>query len=270
MGFFIIIDRKIIHIFQGESIMDAVLGLSGILFIVAAVVCIIVFGIILIVKASKNKPKKGMVIALGSSAGGLVLGIILFSIGLSITPASSADNYSSDSSVSADVTDSSSHPDSTSTDSSIASSSSSQPAEINRANHNVNWSLNKSGTVFSIDQIYIEKKHLDSADGSGSGYDGAVVVHMTIKNGSGKDITTYPTQGTILTSTGQQADADTFNGDAFDGDIMSGATNDGNILFPIKKLSDPNSVKSVRIQWQLWPDKNDPTNASDLNARISF
>lgn len=256
--------------------MDAVLGILGILLIIAAVICIIVFGIILIVKAAKKRPKKSMFIALGSSAAGLILGIILINVGYNMSINAGADpNLSTTDSSTAPTTadtgsSSSSNYNPSDSSSGTNSSASGSSDSSNTVNHNVNWSVDMNGVKFSIDQVYIVKKHLDSADGSGTGYDGAIVVHMTIDNKSSKDITTFPSQGTILTSTGQQADADTADGDSFDGDIMSGGTQNGKILFPIKSLSDPNSIKNVRIHWQLWPDKNDTTNASDVDARISF
>lgn len=82
--------------------MGMVIGVPGFLIMLAAFICTIVFGIILIVKAATKKPKKAMVIATSISGGAFILGIILFVAGIATTYhdiSSYASSASSDSSI---------------------------------------------------------------------------------------------------------------------------------------------------------------------------
>lgn len=61
--------------------MDAVVGLSGVFLLVVSVICLIVFGIILIVRAAKKRPKKAMAIATLASGSALIIGFLLLIAG---------------------------------------------------------------------------------------------------------------------------------------------------------------------------------------------
>lgn len=72
--------------------MGMAIGIPGLLLMLAGIICVIVFGIILIINVSKKKPAKTMTIATSVSGGVFILGIILFSVGIATTP--SDDNSS--------------------------------------------------------------------------------------------------------------------------------------------------------------------------------
>ena len=130
-------------------------------------------------------------------------------------------------------------------------------------NHKVEWSVSKDNVKFSIDQVSIVKQDLESGD------QGMIGVHFIIDNKSNKDISTYPSQGTLLTNTREQIDA-SVHSENFDGDIMSGAKTDGFVLFPVQKLSKPEDINSVRVKWDFWPDKNTSEGLKELDAQLSF
>ncbi|MGM0969938.1 MAG: hypothetical protein ACQEWR_15360 [Bacillota bacterium] len=129
--------------------------------------------------------------------------------------------------------------------------------------HTVDWSMIKDNVEFRIDQVSIVKQDLESDD------QGMIGVHFIIDNKSNKDISTYPTQGTLLTNTREQIKA-SVNSENFDGDIMSGAKTDGFVLFPVKKLSKLEDINSVRVKWNFWPDKNTSEGLKELDAQLSF
>ncbi|MCY9671790.1 hypothetical protein M5W63_04565 [Bacillus pumilus] len=129
--------------------------------------------------------------------------------------------------------------------------------------HTVDWSMIKNNVEFRIDQVSIVKQDLESDD------QGIIGVHFIIDNKSNKDISTYPTQGTLLTNTREQIKA-SVNSENFDGDIMSGAKTDGFVLFPVKKLSKLEDINSVRVKWNFWPDKNTSEGLKELDAQLSF
>ncbi|HZG71582.1 MAG TPA: hypothetical protein VEY51_08580, partial [Chondromyces sp.] len=129
--------------------------------------------------------------------------------------------------------------------------------------HKVDWSINENNVKFSIDQVSVVKQDLDS------GEQGMIGVHIIIDNKSNKDISTYPTQGTLLTNTREQIKS-SVHSESFDGDIMSGAKKDGFVLFPVKKLNKPQDINSVRVKWDFWPDKNTSEGLKELDAQLSF
>ncbi|AWG38183.1 MULTISPECIES: hypothetical protein [Bacillus] len=139
-----------------------------------------------------------------------------------------------------------------------------QSEDESAAHHNVNWSERVQGTTFKIDQVSIVKEALDS------GAEGAIAVHFVIDNGSKKDISTFPNQGTLLTNTKEQIDASLSLSEDIGGEIMSGAKKEGYVLYPIKKLKDPNEIKSVRIKWDFWPDKDVTTNVKDFDINLTW
>ena len=130
--------------------------------------------------------------------------------------------------------------------------------------HELNWSEKKNDTTFKIDRVGIVKNEMES------GAEGAIAVHFVIDNRSKKDISTFPNQGTLLTNTKEQIDASLSLSEDIGGEIMSGAKKEGYVLYPIKKLNDPNDIKSIRVKWDFWPDKDVTTNAQDFDINLTW
>ncbi|AFJ62830.1 hypothetical protein MUS_2924 [Bacillus velezensis YAU B9601-Y2] len=130
--------------------------------------------------------------------------------------------------------------------------------------HKLNWSEKKNDTTFKIDRVGIVKNEMES------GAEGAIAVHFVIDNRSKKDISTFPNQGTLLTNTKEQIDASLSLSEDIGGEIMSGAKKEGYVLYPIKKLNDPNDIKSIRVKWDFWPDKDVTTNAQDFDINLTW
>ncbi|RRK10245.1 DUF805 domain-containing protein [Lactiplantibacillus garii] len=120
---------------------------------------------------------------------------------------------------------------------------------------------------FKIDNVTIYK-----TDGSYKGnsskakpINGIVKVHMSIK--AGHDISTFPDQGTLNTSNGQQVEADLSSSDSLGGDLNTGATKDGNIYFFLPKLDKVSDLTSLRLKWDAHYDTN---NYEDDNSHKTF
>lgn len=73
-----------------------------------------------------------------------------------------------------------------------------------------------------------------------------VVVKMKIKNNNEFAINTYPNQGTIITNTGEQKDADLFASESFAGEIFEGVESEGHILFNLDKTT-PEELESFKL-----------------------
>lgn len=106
-------------------------------------------------------------------------------------------------------------------------------------------------------------------DSSKTKAQGFIIVHMVIT--ANRDITAYPDQGTVSTSDGQQMDAvlsdvEGYKGN-FAGDIAKGVTKQGDIMFPIEKLSDVNDIKTLRLKFD---GSYDTDNYEDENANHDY
>lgn len=93
---------------------------------------------------------------------------------------------------------------------------------------------------------------------------GIIMVHFKVT--PTRDIDFYPTQGTLVTN-GQQVDADSGNSDDFDGEISKGATQTGNVVFILKKMTDVDSVKNIRLKWDA---DYDTDNYDDDNSSKTY
>lgn len=93
---------------------------------------------------------------------------------------------------------------------------------------------------------------------------GIIMVHFKVT--PTRDIDFYPTQGTLVTN-GQQVDADSGNSDDFDGEISKGATQTGNVVFILKKMTDVNTIKSIRLKWDA---DYDTDNYDDDNSSKTY
>ncbi|RDY22842.1 hypothetical protein CHF27_011005 [Romboutsia maritimum] len=89
-----------------------------------------------------------------------------------------------------------------------------------------------------------------------------VVVKFEIKNNNDFKICTYPTQGTIITNTGEQKEADLIASESFDGDIHEKVTREGHVLFNLDKTK-VDDLTSFKIAWNTSHDNGTADNYDD-------
>lgn len=132
--------------------------------------------------------------------------------------------------------------------------------------------LSWGGTDVKIDQVKVLKiRPITSEDENDRIYRGMVVVHFNIS--PSQDITMYPTQGVLVTSDGQQVNADSYSSDTFDGDIAKDVTKAGNVVFFLTAMDDPKAIKSIRLKWDAHYDGvsfNDTTNFHDYDVTLKL
>lgn len=134
------------------------------------------------------------------------------------------------------------------------------------ATYPVQWSDNSwAGTQVKVDKARVIQVKPFKDSGNGKTYQGIVLMHFSIT--AARDISIYPSQGTLVTSDGQQADADTYNGDDFDGDIAKGVTKDGYVLWELEKMTDPKAIKTLRVKFHANYETDD---MDDDNAYKDF
>ncbi|MFT9039507.1 hypothetical protein [Schleiferilactobacillus harbinensis] len=127
---------------------------------------------------------------------------------------------------------------------------------LTSATYPVQWSdVSWVGTQVKVDKALLIKVPPFKDDGDGKTYQGIVVMHFKIT--AARDINIYPTQGTLVTSDGQQAEADSYDSDDFDGAIAKGVTKDGYVAWELPKMDDPKAIKTLRVKFDANYDTDD-------------
>lgn len=136
-----------------------------------------------------------------------------------------------------------------------------------KQDYTTNFSDNSwSGVNLSIDKVSVVKT-TDIVDYSDDTYTGFVAVHFNVETPQ-QDVSIYPTQAKIVTDYGEQVDdGGVFNFDTWDGDLMKGTKEDGWGIYPLSKLTDANSIKTLRLTID---SSYDTDNYDDDNAYHTY
>lgn len=98
-----------------------------------------------------------------------------------------------------------------------------------------------SVTVYKLAKAY----KYDSANDGNFDVNGFVQINMSVL--PTRDISIYPTQGTLVLDNGEQHEAD--SDESWDGDIAASATKTGNITVPVSSLDSSSSIGSLRFKF---------------------
>lgn len=106
--------------------------------------------------------------------------------------------------------------------------------------------------TININKVSIYKiKPFDFDHDSGKKSGGMIIINASVK--ANRDIQSYPDQGTIITSTGEQQEAILYDmkGVTTDwgGDIGNGVTKKGDIMAPIKKINNVSDIQNIRLKF---------------------
>ncbi|MFC6323999.1 hypothetical protein [Companilactobacillus baiquanensis] len=113
-----------------------------------------------------------------------------------------------------------------------------------------------AGTKVNIDRVKVAKiKPFKDKEEDNHVYKGIILVHFNVE--ASRDINFYPSQGTLVTSDGQQVDANMYSSDDFDGDIAKNAKKSGNVLYTLTTLNNPKDIKNIRLKWDANYDTDD-------------
>lgn len=121
-----------------------------------------------------------------------------------------------------------------------------------------------SVTIYKLAKTY-QRVGLDGKEGNC-----LVIINMTVK--ANKDISFYPTQGSVSTNAGQQADAMIGNDD-FDGDIDSGISKTGDVAVVYSNVNKISSIKKLRFKFDAYAqddndDSDNSSNSYDLDINL--
>lgn len=167
----------------------------------------------------------------------------------------------------------------TQTEKGTKSSSNKDTLDINYDNHKIldqkSYDVSFNDNSWQPANIKVSKVSIfklnpyTSDDDSNTKSEGYIIIHMSVA--ANRDITTYPDQGTLVTNDGQQVDAvlDTVKGykENWAGEISKGVTKQGDILFPIEKLSKISDMKTLRLKFDAYYDTD---NYEDENAQHDY
>jgi hypothetical protein len=110
---------------------------------------------------------------------------------------------------------------------------------------------------FKIEKVVVSDKAPKLDENGNEVIGSAVGVKMTVENtSSDKKYTTYPDQATLVTSTGEQVDADLWVSDDVGGDFYEGVVKQGNIIFYLER-GNAADITWVKLIWNS--SYEDPT-----------
>ncbi|WP_010623601.1 hypothetical protein [Companilactobacillus versmoldensis] len=132
---------------------------------------------------------------------------------------------------------------------------------------------NASMKINSVKVFKIEPYEYD--DTSKAKAQGMVIINMDIS--AYRDISTYPEQGTLITNDGQQSDGAFFFIKGFkndlDGDIGKGVHKQGDLFFPIDKLTSISDLTKIRLQFDAsyeTDDEDDEDYSHDYDINLEL
>lgn len=115
--------------------------------------------------------------------------------------------------------------------------------------NNAKWSDTWNGVTSTIEKVVVTDrapKKEDPTDSTAS----AVGVKFKVENTTKKLYTTYPDQAELVTSTGEQVQADMVTSDHIGGEIEEGVIKDGNIIWFLKR-GHASDIKWIKMKWYV-------------------
>lgn len=210
----------------------------------------------------------------------LACGVLVHRFGSQLT--TTTDNKSYQETGSASQTSSSDDSNSdTNTDSDDSSASDDSPQiTVDYKKYDVDskkvYKLNYTDSSWNAAQVKVDKVTVyklaedykyDSTNDGKFTIDGFVRIHMTVA--PTRDISIYPTQGTVVYNNGEQHEAD--SDETWDGDIAKGASKSGTVTIPVKNLGSETSLKTIRFKFDGNYDTDDmDDNNSDKTYDITM
>lgn len=108
------------------------------------------------------------------------------------------------------------------------------------------WSDDYEGLKTTVKKIVVSDK-VPTSDGATTS---VVGVKFNIENTTKETFSTFPDQATLVTSTGEQIDADLMQSDDLGGEIYEGVTKEGNVNFFLKN-GHAEDIKWITLKWYV-------------------
>lgn len=126
------------------------------------------------------------------------------------------------------------------------------------------WEGTWEGLKFTIQKAVVSDKAPMLDDNGKEVTSSAVGVKMKIENTTADKIyTTYPDQATLVTSTGEQVEADMWLSDNLGGEIHEGVIKEGNIIFYLER-GKAEEIDWIKLTWSNSYEDPDGNYDNDL------
>jgi ABC-type oligopeptide transport system substrate-binding subunit len=113
---------------------------------------------------------------------------------------------------------------------------------------NAKWSNDYNGLKSEITKVVVSDKIPRINDDGDEVKSSAVGLKFKIENTTTGKFTTYPDQATLVTSTGEQVDADMFVSDSIGGEIDKGVIKEGNVIFYLER-GEAEKIAWIKVSW---------------------
>lgn len=120
------------------------------------------------------------------------------------------------------------------------------PDDIWTYYNDATWEGDFNGLRTEIQKVVVTEKAptLEDEDAEVS----AVGVKFLVENTTDGKFTTYPDQATLVTSTGEQVEADLLLSDNLGGDIHEGVIKEGDVIFYLER-GEAESIEWIKLEW---------------------
>lgn len=142
---------------------------------------------------------------------------------------------------------------------------------VKATNYGIDESIENGPFIITL--LHSQVSHLEIEDEEMAEYFGgknlvAVSLQIEVTNDSSDTNSIYPDQGTIVTNTGQQVDADIWMSDSVGGDFYGEVTKDGGVFFFFD--GNPEDITNVRYIVGSGHDDNFENFGDDIEFSIDF
>lgn len=112
------------------------------------------------------------------------------------------------------------------------------------------WNDNWNGLKSEIQKVVVTDNAPEVYDDEDTDSSSAVGMKFKMENTTDHKFETYPDQATLVTSTGEQVEADMFISDHLGGDIDKGVIKEGDVVFFLER-GEAESIEWVKFEWTV-------------------
>jgi len=131
------------------------------------------------------------------------------------------------------------------------------------------WSEDYQGLKTEIQKVVVSDKAPRMNDDGEEVKSSAVGVKFKIENTTDGKFTTYPDQATLVTSTGEQVDADMAISDSLGGEIDKGVIKEGDVVFYLDR-GEADKITWVKLKWDVRPGAEDSFDSTGKTNEVEL
>ena len=134
---------------------------------------------------------------------------------------------------------------------------------------NAKWSDNFNGLKTEIQKVVVSDKAPGMDDDGNDIKTSAVGAKFKIENTTDGKFTTYPDQATLVTSTGEQVDADMYISDSLGGEIDKGVIKEGDVVFYLDR-GEAHKITWVKLKWDVHTGADDDLDGESKTYEVEL